>query len=39
MAALFSPEQTISVVETAKHAHVREIPPYHYGAVFERPAA
>ena len=36
-----SPEQTISAVETVglKLAYVREIPPYHYGAVFERPAA
>jgi hypothetical protein len=33
-----SPEQTIRAVAPGglKLAHVVEIPPYHYGAVFER---
>ncbi len=36
-----SPEQTILAVETAglKLAYLSEIPPYHYGAVFEQPRA
>lgn len=34
-----SPKQTIEAVETSglKLAHLIEIPPYHYGAVFEAP--
>jgi ubiquinone/menaquinone biosynthesis C-methylase UbiE len=34
-----SPEQTVKAVERygLKLAHLVEIPPYHYGAVFERP--
>jgi len=34
-----SPEQTIGVVAASglPLAHLIEIPPYHYGAVFERP--
>lgn len=33
-----SPEQTIEAVETSglKLAHLIEVPPYHYGSVFER---
>ena len=33
-----SPEQTIEAVESAGLTllHVIELPPYHYGAVFER---
>ncbi len=36
-----SPEQTIESVEPSglKLAHLIEIPPYHYGAVFEKPPA
>ena len=36
-----SPQQTITAVEAAglKLAYVTEIPPYHYGAVFEQPPA
>ncbi len=36
-----SPKQTISVVEAGglKFANLTEIPPYHYGAVFEQPSA
>jgi hypothetical protein len=36
-----SPEQTIEAVESAglKLAHLVEVPPYHYGAVFEQPVA
>ena len=36
-----SPEQTIKTVESAdlKLAHLVEVPPYHYGAVFEQPIA
>jgi SAM-dependent methyltransferase len=36
-----SPEQTIASVEAGglKLAHLVEIPPYHYGAVFEQPQA
>jgi SAM-dependent methyltransferase len=36
-----SPEQTILAVETGglKLAYLSEIPPYHYGAVFEQPPA
>src|SRR5882757_1553880 len=35
-----SPQQTIDAVEASglKLAKLIEIPPYHYGAVFERPA-
>jgi hypothetical protein len=35
-----SPEQTIKSVEAGglKFADLVEIPPYHYGAVFERPS-
>jgi hypothetical protein len=34
-----SPEQTITAVEAGglKLARLVEIPPYHYGAVFEQP--
>jgi hypothetical protein len=34
-----SPEQTIRAIEPAglKLAYVVELPPYHYGAVFEQP--
>jgi hypothetical protein len=34
-----SPDQTIAAVEPTglKLAQLVEIPPYHYGAVFERP--
>jgi hypothetical protein len=33
-----SPEQTIEAVESTdlKLAHLVEVPPYHYGAVFEQ---
>ena len=36
-----SPDQTIAVVEPAglRLRHIVELAPYHYGAVFERPAA
>ena len=36
-----SPEQTIEAVETGglQLARLIEIPPYHYGAVFQRPLA
>lgn len=36
-----SPKQTISVVEAGglKFANLIEMPPYHYGAVFEEPSA
>lgn len=36
-----SPEQTIEALESSglKLAHLIEVPPYHYGAVFEQPAA
>jgi SAM-dependent methyltransferase len=36
-----SPEQTIEAVESGglKLAHLVEIPPYHYGAVFRQPLA
>ncbi len=36
-----SPEQTIKSVEPAglKFVHLVEVPPYHYGAIFERVAA
>ena len=36
-----SPEQTIEAVESSglKLAHLVDMPPYHYGAVFERPSA
>src|ERR1035437_829661 len=36
-----SPEQTIEAVESSglKLAHLIEVPPYHYGAVFEQPPA
>jgi hypothetical protein len=36
-----SPQQTIDAVEPCglKLAHLVEVPPYHYGAVFRRPAA
>ncbi len=36
-----SPDQTIEAVEAGglKLARLVEVPPYHYGAVFERPAA
>lgn len=36
-----SADQTIAAVEPAglKLVHVVELPPYHYGAVFERPSA
>jgi SAM-dependent methyltransferase len=36
-----SPQQTIDAVESSglKLAEVIEIPPYHYGAVFEQPPA
>jgi SAM-dependent methyltransferase len=36
-----SPEQTIEVVESSglKLARLIEVPPYHYGAVFEQPPA
>jgi hypothetical protein len=34
-----SPQQVIAVVEPAglKHVGLVEVPPYHYGAVFEKP--
>jgi hypothetical protein len=34
-----SPEQTIKAVEPGglKFAQLVEVPPYHYGAIFERP--
>lgn len=34
-----SPEQTIAAVEPSglKLVHLVEVPPYHYGAVFEKP--
>jgi SAM-dependent methyltransferase len=34
-------EQTIEAIESAglKLAHLVEVPPYHYGAVFEQPVA
>jgi SAM-dependent methyltransferase len=33
-----SPEQTIAAIESAdlKLSHLAEVPPYHYGAIFER---
>ena len=33
-----SPEQTIAAIEGAelKRSRIVELPPYHYGAVFER---
>jgi hypothetical protein len=33
-----SPEETIEAVEGSdmKVSHIVEVPPYHYGAVFER---
>ena len=36
-----SPDQTIKAVEAGglKFAQLVEVPPYHYGAVFERPAS
>ena len=36
-----SPEQTIEAVETSglKLARLIDVPPYHYGAVFEQPSA
>ena len=36
-----SPEQTIEAVESTdlKLAHLVDVPPYHYAAVFERPLA
>jgi ubiquinone/menaquinone biosynthesis C-methylase UbiE len=36
-----SPAQTIEAVESSdlKLAHLVEVPPYHYGAVFEQPLA
>jgi len=36
-----SPEQTVKAVETGglKSTGVVEIPPYHYGAIFEKPVA
>ena len=36
-----SPDQTIEDVEAGglKLARLVEVPPYHYGAVFDRPAA
>ena len=36
-----SPQQTIAAVEAGglKLAHLIEVPPYHYGAIFERPPA
>ncbi len=36
-----SPEQTIEAVESSglKLAHLIEVPPYHYSAVFEQPPA
>jgi hypothetical protein len=36
-----SPEQTIEAVESTdlKLAYLADVPPYHYGAVFERPLA
>jgi protein-L-isoaspartate O-methyltransferase len=36
-----SPKQTIEAVESSglKLAHLIEVPPYHYGAVFEQPTA
>jgi hypothetical protein len=36
-----SPRQTIASVEPSgmKLVHVLEVPPYHYGAVFENPPA
>ena len=36
-----SPDQTIKAVEASglKLARLVELPPYHYGAVFERPAS
>jgi SAM-dependent methyltransferase len=35
-----SPEQAIEAVESSglKLAHLVEVPPYHYGAVFEQPS-
>jgi ubiquinone/menaquinone biosynthesis C-methylase UbiE len=35
-----SPEQTVEAVEPSglKLVHLVEVPPYHYGAVFERPS-
>ncbi len=34
-----SPEETVEAVESSalKLTHLIEVPPYHYGAVFERP--
>ncbi|MDB5602694.1 MAG: methyltransferase [Xanthobacteraceae bacterium] len=34
-----SPEQTIEAVEASglKHTQLIEIPPYHYGAIFQKP--
>ena len=36
-----SPQQTIAAVEAGglKLARLIELPPYHYGAIFERPPA
>lgn len=36
-----SPQQTIDIVEPAglKLLRIVEVPPYHYGAVFERPSS
>jgi hypothetical protein len=36
-----TPDQTIGAVEPAglKHLQVVELPPYHYGVVFQRPSA
>jgi protein-L-isoaspartate O-methyltransferase len=36
-----SPEETVSSVEAGglKSTSVVEVPPYHYGAIFQRPAA
>jgi hypothetical protein len=36
-----SPQQTIDAVESSglKLARLVELPPYHYGAVFEQPPA
>ena len=35
-----SPEQTVKAIEPSglKLVHLVEVPPYHYGAVFERPS-
>jgi hypothetical protein len=36
-----SPEQTIEAIDSSglKLAHLVEVPPYHYGVLFERPSA